>query len=259
MRRSEAIGLGVAVIGHGALLGVLSLGIASRAQMQTPQESVAVILSDEVGLIDTSPTPKVEAATSLAPELGDIIPPEPQETPQKVSQETPPPPTKPSNRPTQLASAPKPTPKPVDKSERRRPDQRQRGSRLSDDFLDGVSDRESLSRSQTPPAAAAGPAVVASLTREITRKLKPRWKAPSGADADQLVTTVSWSLGRSGNVSGNPRCVSQSGVNASNQTQKDLHCERAIKAVLDAQPFDTLPEEFYDSWKSVRYQFDRKL
>ncbi|WOE75754.1 energy transducer TonB [Alterisphingorhabdus coralli] len=259
MRQSEAIGLGVAVTGHAILLAVLSLGIASRAGLSVPQQSVAVVLADEVGLVDTSPTPNVEAATSMAPEVGEIEPFAPDEFAEETPDEVPPPEvTKPTTQ-TQFAAAPKPPPRPVDRSQRRRPDRRQRGSRLGNDFLDGVTDQESLSRSRNAPGAQAGPAVTASLQREITRKLKPRWRAPSGADVEKLVTTVSWSLGRDGRVSGKPRCVNQSGVNASNRPQKALHCERAIKAVLDAQPFDTLPEKFYDSWKSVRYQFDRKL
>jgi hypothetical protein len=74
-----------------------------------------------------------------------------------------------------------------------------------------------------------------------------------------LVTTVDWRLDKNGRVIGTPRCSSQSGVNASNSPQKTVHCERAIRAVLDAQPFSSLPSEYYEAWDNISYDFDRKL
>lgn len=274
MKRSEIIGLGVAIIGHAALFGVLSLGILNPPKKIKPSEPIAVTLADTIALVDTSPAPNVEAATSIAPELGEIVPP-PEELveldPVEEVIETPEQPSpaktkaKASSAPAKAKAkpkkkvAPKKKPKPVDRSDRRRPDRRQTGSRLGGNFLDGVSDEESLSRKTTPPATRAGPAVQASLQREITRKLKPKWRAPTGADVEQLVTTVDWRLDKNGRVIGRPRCSRQSGVNASNSPQKSVHCERAIRAVLDAQPFSSLPLEYYEAWDNISYDFDRKL
>jgi hypothetical protein len=57
---------------------------------------------------------------------------------------------------------------------------------------------------------------------------------------------------------GRPSCIRQSGETPSNAAQKDLHCERAIRAVQLAAPFD-LPDEFYDKWKLIDSRFDRRL
>ncbi|MEO1043871.1 MAG: hypothetical protein AAFX04_00350 [Pseudomonadota bacterium] len=250
MKQSEAIGLGIATIGHIALFGALSLGIASRGELRVPQESVAVILSDEVGLVDTSPTPNAEAATSMAPETGEVIPPEPEDIPQEVTEPTPMPETRPSTKPTRIARAtPKPPPKPVDKRDRRRPDRRQRGSRFGENFLDGVTDKESLSREQNPPGKLAGPAVVASLQRELLRQVKPHWRPPTGADAEKLRTKITVALDRNGKIVGTPR-IKTTGVTSSNRPQVKLHGERALAAVRLAAPF-TFPPEYYDEWKEI--------
>jgi protein TonB len=58
---------------------------------------------------------------------------------------------------------------------------------------------------------------------------------------------------------GSRRIVSQSGVTASNAPQKDLHAERAIRAVQLAAPFD-LPPEYFEAWKRISsFRFDRNL
>jgi hypothetical protein len=115
------------------------------------------------------------------------------------------------------------------------------------------------------PAAQPGPravdaaAVKRALGSEIGRQLKPRWKAPTGQDVDQLVTILSWDLNKDGSLAGEPRFVSQSGVNASNAAQAAVHKENAIKAVRAAAPFK-LPVEHYSYWKSVvSFRFDKRL
>lgn len=253
MKQSEAIGLGIAVIGHGALLGVLSFGIASRSELQPPTENIAVILSDEVGLVDMSPTPRAEAATSMAPEVGDVTPSEAEDSPQEQADIAPEPETKPKADPTKMAAATKPQakpkPKPADKSDRRRPDQRQRGSRFGKNFLDGVTDEESLSRDQSPPGKVAGPAVVSSLQRELLRQLKPHWRPPTGGDDEKLRTKVTVRLDKNGKIIGTPT-ASTTGITSSNKPQVALHKERAIAAVKLAAPF-TFPAEYYDTWKEL--------
>jgi hypothetical protein len=97
------------------------------------------------------------------------------------------------------------------------------------------------------------------LGREIGRQIKPRWKSPSGADVDQLVTRLSWELNVDGSLAGEPRFISQSGETPSNQAQAKVHRENAIKAVRAAAPFK-LPPEHYALWKSVtNFRFDKRL
>ena len=93
----------------------------------------------------------------------------------------------------------------------------------------------------------------------ISRQIKPHWTSPSGVDADQLVTILAFRLNPDGSLNGRPRVVSQSGVNASNAPQKDLHAERAVRAVQLAAPFN-LPDQYYNAWKSINgARFDRNL
>ena len=132
-----------------------------------------------------------------------------------------------------------------------------RGSRLGNDFLKGVSDRPNASTAQTPRAA-AGPAIEASLAREVLRQLKPHWKAPTGADAEKLRTLLSIRLNPDGTVAA-VRVIETTGVTDSNRGQVRLHQEAAVKAVRLAAPF-VLPAELYDAWKVLEpVGFDKRL
>lgn len=110
-----------------------------------------------------------------------------------------------------------------------------------------------------PPAALIGPAVQSALAGSISRQLKPHWIVPQGADAEKLVTILSWNLNRDGSLAGTPQVVRQEGVNEMNRAQAARHAEQAIRAVQLAAPFN-LSDEYYDAWKRVAtFRFDRKL
>ena len=135
------------------------------------------------------------------------------------------------------------------------------GSRIGADFLEGVSGATAPTRAapSAPAAASIGPAVKASLASAISRQLKPRWQAPQGPDAQELVTILSFNLNRDGTLNGSPTVVRQQGINDTNRAQADRHAEQAIKAVRLAAPFD-LPKEYYDAWKRVSaFRFDKRL
>lgn len=132
------------------------------------------------------------------------------------------------------------------------------GTKVGADFLRGVQGATANGPARTPPAATIGPAVRSGLVGAITRQLKPRWAAPQGADADKLVTVVSWNLNRDGSLDGSPRMVRQEGITEANRAQAPLHAERAIRAVRLAAPFQ-LPAEYYDIWKQVTIRFDKGL
>lgn len=135
-----------------------------------------------------------------------------------------------------------------------------RGSLLGKDFLKGIDTTDDAPRKPAPPPAATiGPQQKAALNAEISRQLKRYWKAPTGADADQLVTILRWRLNRDGSLADGPSVVDQTGVTASNRPQAALHQENAIKAVRAAAPF-RLPPEYYDTWKNiVSFRFDKRL
>ena len=136
-----------------------------------------------------------------------------------------------------------------------------KGSLLGKDFLKGIDTNSDAPRTPAPPPATAmGPAQKSALDAELRRQLKPHWRPPSGADADQLVTLLEVRLDRSGAVIGTPDIIDQQGVTASNRPQAKLHAERAIQAVKLASPFRNMPPEFYDQWKWLRpLRFDARL
>jgi outer membrane biosynthesis protein TonB len=278
MDRAEAAGLGVATAGHVALLALLSLGFAATRPPLPKSDPIEVSFVEEVAPQSTSPTPAApEPAARLAPEEGPPepampAPPEAAPAPQPqpaVRMSEPPPapppsaiqpkpaparPAKPAPTKPAVAAPAKPAPaKPVAAA---RPSAARPTGRLSG-LLAGVSDRATDSRSTTPPAAAAGPAVQASLGAEVRRQLKPHWKAPTGADAEQLRTEVVISLAPDGRVT-DIRIVGTTGQTASNRPQVPLHREQAERAVRLASPF-RLPAQYYDAWKSLRVTFDKRL
>ncbi|MET0249780.1 MAG: cell envelope biogenesis protein TolA [Sphingobium sp.] len=137
-----------------------------------------------------------------------------------------------------------------------------RGSHLGSDFLKGIDTEADTPRRANPaPAAAAmGPQQKSALDAELRRQLKPHWRPPSGADADQLVTLLEVRLDKSGAVIGTPEIIDQLGVTASNRPQAKLHAERAVQAVKLASPFRNMPPEFYEQWKWLRpLRFDARL
>lgn len=298
MDRAEKAALGVAALGHLALFGLLSVGfLASPNPADLKSKPIEVSLTEEIALESGSPTPNANPKQIEAPEEGPVelaSTPPPPTPPQPRVETTPPPPRvepTPAPRPAERARptpprpraappaakppaakppAAKPTPaKPqprrsrldssiVENLRERTKAGRPRASRLSRDMVEGATDSPSRGRDTTPPGSTASPAVKSALAAEIVRQLKPHWRAPTGADADQLVTVVSARLNRDGSLAGTPQVVSQTGVTDSNRAQADLHKERAVRAVQLAAPFN-LPEEFYDEWKLLRPRFDRRL
>ena len=251
MSREERIGLGIAIAAHVGLVAWLALSPLGKV-IQPPPERMTVSFAEDVALEATSPEPLAQAAPEAAPALGEA-PPEP--APRVVANPLP--------RPAPLVAKPtaRPSAKPTaapDTRTRRRPDAPAGASRVGSDFLTGVGG-ETRGTAQNPPAARAGPQVAASLAQAISRALKPRWNAPQGAEADQLVTVLTFDLNPDGSLAGRPKVVSQSGVTDANRAQQARHAEQAIRAVQLAAPFD-LPAQYYSLWKHVAsFRFDRRL
>lgn len=133
------------------------------------------------------------------------------------------------------------------------------GSRIEPDFLKGTPGATATAPATGQPAAAIGPAVRSALAGAISRQLKPRWVAPQGAEAELLVTVLTWDLNPDGSLAGPPRVVRQEGITDANRAQAARHAEQAIRAVVLAAPFQ-LPAELYPAWKRVSaFRFDRKL
>lgn len=284
MDRAEQVGLGVAFAGHIALFGALSLGLLRPPELPTlDNDPVEVTLASEVDLKSAAPTitapasappsPSPPQAASMAPApIVAAPPPPPIDKP--VQKLQPPPKPKPITKTEPKSKAPTPVIKPP----RSEPDGRRRPG-LSNSIVAGLTDAPTPAKSvrsakpdkvvaatatntsAAPPAPSAveAGAIKRALGQEIGRQLKPRWKSPSGADIDQLVTILSWDLAKDGSLIGEPRFVDQTGVTPSNGPQAKLHRDNAIKAVRAAAPF-RLPPEHYAYWKSIiSFRFDKRL
>lgn len=271
-RQEERIGLIVAVALHVVLVAVLLMQ-PSRSEVLDKPERMTVNLASEVGLEATAPDPATDARAAIAPVLSPDPAPAPlvEQPPEPLPSAAPVPPRpQPSAAPPrpQPTSAPKPrtqpstAPKPRASSApkpRSAPSKSGGGSRIGDDFLAG-SGSSTTSNDTRVPASQIGASTKASIVQTIVRQIRPHWNAPQGADADQLVTVLSFRLNEDGSLAGRPRVISQSGVTDSNAPQKDLHAERAIRAVQLAAPFKDLPPEYYNAWKSIDgARFDRNL
>lgn len=266
MDKAEKAGLGIATAGHVILFGLLSVGfLATPNPLDLRPKPIEVTLSDEIGLESQAPTPSTEEPAAKLAEVEAPVepasPPEPAPKPEPVPA-PPKPQPQPAPKPTPApkvekakpAPQPKPAPKaePAPKAKAATPTGRLKG------ITDGLTDRASDSRSTSPPAATIGPAVQSALASEVRRQLKPHWRSPTGQDVELLRTIVEVRLARDGSIIGEPRVIEQTGVNASNRSQAELHKEHAIRAVKLAAPFK-LPAEYYDAWKVIRPAFDKRL
>ena len=245
LRRKEKLGLGIAVAAHIALVAALVIEARREVPAIPPAERMTVSLADDVSLESTAPNPSQEAQAAIAP----VLAPESEPLPAPV---TTPVPRQPDTPPPRQASKAQPKPAPPPKPNRKSGG----GSRIGDDFLKGLSSGDRAATGT--PAATFGAAEAASLRQAIARQIKPHWSAPEGVDIEKLVTVVRFRLDKDGDLLGNPVVVSQSGVTPSNEAQKGRHAEQAIRAIRLAAPFE-LPAQFYDQWKVVNSQFDRRL
>lgn len=250
MDRSERIGLGISATGHGLLIAVLALGLLHwGTSVPLAPPTMEVSLTDTIAL-DSRATSQEAPQSAEAPELGAVEPdaaaPEPR-------------------------VAPEPALKPVVKSEPIKPQPNKaepakavtrpaRASRLGDDFLKGL---DTPAKSDATAQTASGNAPLSAeaaraLSAEIRRQIKPFWRAPTGVDADKLITTLRWRLNADGSIASGPTLVEQTGRTASNQPQQQLHVEAAMRAIRAAAPF-RLPDEYYDNWKLIEFGFDKRL
>lgn len=267
-RTEDRIGLAGAVVLHLLVVAALAMQFAFTTQRVLAPERMTVSLATEVSLASTAPDPVPESRAAIAPTLAEEPAP-PVEEAQPVRQpeaRTPPPPPR-----TQQRTQQRTTPPPPDTRSRRRPEETRAatpparpaapagGSRIGNNFLEGQGASTNTDETRIP-ASQIGRSARASLQQAINRQLQPHWSAPIGVDAEQLVSVVSWRLNEDGSLSGTPSCRTiPDSITDSNRPQAPLHCERAIRAVRQAAPFD-LPDEYYEAWKNITaWRFDRRL
>lgn len=272
LRGEDYAGLALALVLHAGLIAGLVFQPLPTKRVAQP-ERISVTLSEDVGLTSTSPEPQTQAAPPAAPaiatepEPAPITPPAPPPLPTARHELAPEPKALSRPRPVPVVTrAPRARPAPdiiadlAQRSQARRAIPRPpAASRVSDTFLKGVPGAQTRGMSQSPPAAAMGPAVQSALAGAISRQLKPHWAAPQGAEAERLVSVLAWSLNRDGTLAGSPRLARQEGITDANRAQAARHAEQAIRAVQLAAPF-TLPSEHYSAWQRIAsFRFDKRL
>ena len=248
MERAEQAGLGVAVLGHGALLAVLTLGLFSASAPSPVQDAIEVSFVDEVALDAASPTPAAAPPPpSAAPELG--VPEQPQPSPDAASAPNPAP------------VAPAPTPAPVaaqresDSRDRRRPEeprqtpgQRARAARLADLNLDGLgADRPRRPSPAAAPAVAMTGQAAASIAQAIVRQVQPcaNRQVHPGPGAERIVTSLRLRINRDGSLQGRPVVAGQRGIDDENSRYAQRVADLAVNAFVSCAPLRGLPQELY--------------
>lgn len=289
MNRGEGTGLAVAIVGHAALFGVLSVGfLATPNANELKSQPIDISLVDEVAFEAAAPASVEAPAESMAPDAGPLeYAPAPAPAPDEAQPEAPAPEPEPAPAPAPVPKAvPKPAPKrPAPETKKAAPKAtpkreaapktptrtaekskaagesgakaRPRSSRLGDDFLKGVVGNESKGKAQTPRAQAVSGAAVASLGQAIIRQVQPcanRIASP-GPGSNQIITTVRMRMQRNGSLAGRPEIVKQSGLDDDNRRYSQRVGELARAAMIQCAPYE-LPDELYEGgWEDITINY----
>jgi outer membrane biosynthesis protein TonB len=288
----DRIALGLAVLLHVALVAALSLrGLERATPPVPPPPAVDVSLVEEIGLQSSAPKAVEAPAPSQAPDAGppeDSPPPPPEPAPVKAPPK--PAPAPPAPKPAPVADA-KPAPakpapakpapaklapaKPVPsvakpEAPAAKPGTGQaaaakpkpRGSRLSADILNGLTDKPSPSTTVAPVGAVIDARALAGIQDAIRRQIQPCADRLSNAgipqDAKRIVIKFNLRLNRDGNLAANPRVLDR--LNATDETERYAQqiADLGIAAFKQCAPL-RLPPEFYQTanggWNNINYNW----
>lgn len=244
IRNDESLALVLAVLAHALLFAWLAM---QRPLPPPPlPERMTVTLSDELGPISTSPEPLADPAPDRAPVLA--------ETPAEPKPVASPEP-KPSPRPLAKQSAAKSPPKAPPKQ----PSKKGGATSFDETFGPGTPGAAGKQPTKNPPAAAPSAQQQSSWSSSIGARVRSPWNscAVSGLDAEKLTVSVRFSLDRFGEVAAMEEPV-VSGITEGNRPQVSRFKECAVRAIRTAAPFDNLPREYYEFWKSRKLNFRKQ-
>jgi outer membrane biosynthesis protein TonB len=235
MDRAEWTGTGAALLFHVALIGAMSMSLASVASAPEPP-AMEVEFVEEVGLTAAAPQPVVvPPPPSQAPEIGQAEPVEAPTPPRPAPRLTPSPVVKPT--PPRPAAPPKPAP---------------RVSRIGDDFLKGIADDKLAPRSApapTPAAATVSASAMAGIVQAIRRQVQPcadRQVNP-GSGASRIRVRMRLQLTRSGRLRVPPQVIGTSGVDDENARYEERVKDLAVATFVGCAPLVGLPPELYET------------
>ena len=244
MDRAEASAVGVALVGHAALLAALTWGFAMSGNAPPLSTPMEVSFVDEVGLFSAAPEPATEpAALSTAPEVGpteDAAPAPAPDAPRPRPQEAVPAPQPASAQPRAARTPPK------------RPGTTGAGERTRRAGLGDLDPRafgrDPSARAVQAPAAVMSTQAAADIGSAITRQVQPcaDRQVDPGPGANRIVTTLNLRLNRDGSLAARPRIVRQGGLDDDNRRYAQRVADIAIAAFTGCSPLRGLPAELYD-------------
>jgi len=244
MDRTAATGFGVSVVGHGALLAILSLALVTAGNRPVVPQAMEVSFVDEVGAVSAAPQPsQAPAAQARAPELGPV-------------ENAAPAPQAPAPPQPQLVPAPSPLPAaaPPSRAQIRPPSPATQGTGQATrrpglgDLDPRAFGRDPASHTDNPPAAVMSAQAAANIAQAITRQVQPcadRQVYP-GPGAERIRTALALRLNRDGSLAARPRVVGQSGLDDENRRYADRVADLAIATFTGCAPLRGLPQELYD-------------
>ncbi len=282
MERTERIGLGVAVAAHVLLFAALSASWRTGPEQRFDNPPMAVDIIAETApvsaapVISQAPPPpargEIDGAEEPPPPMPKLV-----EPPRPAPPVTKKPEPAPAPRPTPRAERQPPRPTPRAESDRRpprpaavstppRPARPARPTPARPPVGDPLGDiAESVTRTPVRPATPAAGVPAAQTAAQITRSIRTSinaevarpWNAcrVTGADVDQLKTTVRFRLAESGALA-NIGSVTTTGVTDSNRPQVARFEECARRAIQLAAPFN-LPSENYSYWENYTLDFEK--
>ena len=238
--RAEWTGTGAAVVFHVALIGAMSMSLASVGRSPEPP-AMEVELVEEVGLHSASPEPSTPPPPSQAPEIGDAIEPAPAP---RLEAPTPAPSIKPAPPRPQKAAPQKPAP---------------RVSRLGEDFLKGIEGSDAPSR-PAKSAARFDAQAQASVARLIADQIRPcaEQQRDLGSEARRIQVTLNLQLFPTGKLKRSPSVVRVTGEDEENAQFVDLVVNQAIASYRQCSPL-RLPAELYRTpqggWSNINMKY----
>lgn len=260
MQKAERAGLGLSVVGHVALLAILSLNLMSVRKMPKLSEPMDVMLVDKAGLVSAAPEMSKEAPQAAeAPEVAPAVEEAPPEVAPTPPQPTPAPP-RPAPSPTAAAKPAPPAPKtPPAKPAPPAPPAKAKpkATSLGTDFLKGIPVEKSTGKATAPRVAAISPIAMNGLVALIASQVKPCYTIPAGGtDTTSIISRVRLRLKRDGSIAVAPELIGNLGVNANNQPYQRQMNEAAIRALQRCAPYK-LPAELYEGgWEDLIFRFN---
>ncbi|MDQ2893310.1 MAG: cell envelope biogenesis protein TolA, partial [Pseudomonadota bacterium] len=135
-----------------------------------------------------------------------------------------------------------------------------RGSRLGANFLEGLTDKPSTSKSTAPVAAKIDARALASIQQAIARQIQPcadRQVNP-GPGANEIVTVLNLRLNDDGTLAATPKMLRQTGVNGENDRYRQRVVDLGVAAFKGCSPLK-LPAEYYSTpaggWNNINYNW----